>query len=170
MGLSLLMSLLGCTSACDGTYVIFYKMTENSVDPDDNDIGVEDRAMVTIYHTSEGTMVMGGVGALLAGTREGKEFTLTYEAGSNDAPAQDDCDTDLSKATQTYKGTFTGDGGFEGKLTSEQQILRKACGGDDIDELYTMVWQMDGIRVDVDSNRHIGDDANWGYFPSASVY
>lgn len=170
MGLTLLLSLAGCTGQFDGTYLVFYTLTENSVDPDDDDIGVEDRTTIALYTTAEGTLVMSGVGALLTGTREGKEFTLSSEAGTNAAPAQENCDTDLSKDTSTYKGTFTGDGGFEGKLSIVSQRLRKACdGADDIDETDTWVYDMDGLRIDIDSNKHLGDDANWGYFPS-SVY
>ena len=172
MGISLMLGLMGCFGTqYDGTYVIFYKLTENTAYPDDDDIGVERRGMITLYSTAEGTLVMGGAGALLTGTRDGKEFTLSDESGTNAAPAQEGCDTDLSKTTTTYKGTFTDDGGFEGKLTTDAQRLRQSCGSaDDIDELESYAWDLDGMRIDVDSNRHLGDDANWGYFPSASVY
>ncbi len=165
--LSILLSLTGCTGAYDGTYLIFYALSENSVDPEDPAIGVEDRGTVAIYHTKEGSFAIDGLGALLAGTREGKEFTASYENGMDYAPAYDDCDTSLYKTTLTMTGTFTEGGVFEAKLTEEDQSLVKSCGAD-VDEIETYAWTLQGMRVDVDSNQHLGDDANWGSTPYAN--
>ena len=160
-------ALTGCVNGkYDGTYILFSTLTKNTANPDDDDIGKEERSLGTIASTSEGTLVMDWGGILMVGEMgEKKSFSVQRESGTDSSG--EGCATKVDKTTITCDGLFTKDGGVTATLAMIDKLTIQDCDGwDDTDETFEYEWDLTAVQINANDGSHLGDDANWGYAPT----
>ncbi|HJN73732.1 MAG TPA: hypothetical protein QGF58_07355 [Myxococcota bacterium] len=169
--LTLAILAVGLTTGCtvtkyDGTYIIFHTLTKNTVDPDDTDIGKEERGLATIATTTEGTLVMDWGGVVMVGEMgDKKAFSVEREVGLD--TSDEDCATRVDKQTISADGLFTKDGGVTATIDDLAKYTVKDCDPqDDVDETWEYSWDLTGVQINANDGNHLGDDANWGYAPN----
>jgi len=160
-------ALSGCTGVHDGSWLIFYSMTENSHEPDYEYIGVEFRMLANLYRTNEQHFFEMS-GQVLPGTVEGDHFDVGTSRGMD--ASSDDCGTYEMLTTTSFVGDFTSDGGLTGEIEVRETLNIADCDPiPDNTETMTLKYAADGVHLDSRADDHAPDSANWGYIPG-SVY
>jgi len=157
----------GCTvTAYDGTYLVFSTMVTNTANPDDPNIGKEERTLGTVATTKEGTLVMNWDGVLMIGEMgDKKSFSVGRESGTD--YSGEGCSVRVSKEDIECDGLFTKDGGITADVKYTDKLTINGCDGwDDTDETYEWKWELTGVQINANDGSHLGDDANWGYTPT----
>ena len=169
--LLLLLSLLalgttGCVSKYDGSWLIFYTLAEDTQDPENNWIGVEQRMMGDFYRTKD-TYVLSLGGIVLTGPKDGDNLDLATSVGMDNSG--DDCSTYSIDTEQLFGGQFTDDMGLTGDLEVRQSLRIENCPPQsDTNLVESMKWDIEGVQLNSHSGKH-ADSANWGYIPN-SIY
>lgn len=158
-------ALSGCAGAQDGSWLLFYALTSNSADPDDEYVGVEYRMLADLYRTNEQHFFSMG-GQVLPGTVEGDHFDMGTSSGVD--ASSEDCGTYEMLSVFSFVGDFTSDGGLTGEIEVREALTIANCDPiPDSVEVTTLMYTADGVHLDSQSDGHAGDNVNWGYIPNA---
>lgn len=159
------LALVGCKgSKYDGVYRVIYEFKDGTASwdasfPDEHVF--ED--LVTVYSTSQGTIVISASQALMNGTREGPSFEAMAEYGYT----SDICSTYAYQQLWEVEGDFTSDLGIEATATYTERQAQAGCDGlPDADASYEIEYDISGIQLRSHSGRFPGENSNWGYVPS----
>ncbi len=160
--------LAGCSGRYDGSWLVFYSLASDSENPENPQIGVEYRTLANLYRTQD-EIVFDFAGTLLTGTRDGSDFTASYEQGVQYLDM--DCDTYQESSSVEIEGTFTDDLGFDATLTQTYTEVIQGCSWtDDESTQQVKVYDLTGMMLDAAPGAHGSASMAWGYFNVPGVY
>ncbi len=155
--------LAGCPDKYDGTYLLSYTLTEDTANPDNSWIGVEQRTLGSLYRTGD-AVVLKLDNALLTGNRVGDSLELGSTMGmvSND----DECVLYELLAEQVFEGRISSDLALDGVWTVRDTVRIQDCPPmDDQAESEHRKYDVVGMKLNAVPGQHAGEDSNWGYVP-----
>ncbi len=167
----LLPLLIGCTARYDGTYQVTLERTsrecvEDGVTDIDTDTSTT-HALMSIYRSEEGTLIVELLSQLMVGEVAGKEVAVSWESGWQDTT----CGLNAYTQTGTFTGRFTADLGIEGTYTLSEHDTITGCDTlPDSEQRCTTELDITGARLNARSGQHASDAVSWGYIPTFGNY
>lgn len=169
--MSLLLFLLAaCEGRHDGTYLFTFRLSDDSCDSSNPNIGRETEVLGSVYSTT--SMIAVDLADLqlqeaeeqlvLAGPDRGDGFRVSLVSGVSYSSAS--CGRNDETRTLELEGTFTDDLGIEGALTDTTSRVLDDCGPEDVDDACTDRYSVSAMRLDADADRP-RDGASWGELP-----
>ncbi len=166
------LALTSCfgTSPYDGTYQATFEFkgwTCNDPAEELHEPGYTDSktSVISVYETTEGSLVVNHGGSMTHGTRDGRSFDTAYEFTSQDTS----CGVETLQVQYEFSGEFTKDLGLTGDWTTIETEARSGCQGTDDYQLTCQEeWEITAYRLsnDPDMDPNAQEDAHWGYVPS----
>lgn len=146
--------LTGCSDAYDATWLVTATYSDDSCNPDSDQIGTEQQVYINTFTTAAGTFGTSIGDVVLTGERVGPDFDLSWEYGYSTSSSE--CDTIQAVTQYGMDGSFSSDGGMEGDLNLLEGELMADCEDSDMEDevVCETQWSLEGIRLNADHQQH----------------
>jgi len=163
----ILLALLGCVSQTDGTYKVTLTVNGQECVEDDNlDVNTDEQVyngLMSVYHTTNDTLVMKYLSVIMTGSEEKRTFSVSHTEGWTDVS----CGVSSFNSTYAFDGEFGADLGMVGTMTiTEEDKLENCSSVPDTNSVCTTTVGISGIRLNSKPDAHALNSQGWGYIPN----